>query len=89
VVLFELLSGEKPFTGDDMASLMYKISRERHPSIRTANPKVPQVMDKIIDRALTKELAKRYQKAGQMAEHLRSLIQRIDEIKAKQEAANK
>ena len=89
VVLFELLSGEKPFLGDDMASLMYKISREKHPSVRSVNPKVPQVMDKIIDKALAKELAKRYQKAGQMAEHLKALIQRIDEIKAKKEASKK
>ena len=89
VVLFELLSGEKPFLADDMASLMYKISREKHPSVRSVNPKVPQVMDKIIDKALAKELSKRYQKAGQMAEHLKALIQRIDEIKAKKEATKK
>lgn len=89
VVLFELLCGEKPFSGDDMASLMYKISREKHPTVRTINPKVPQVMDKIIDRALAKELAKRYQRAGQMAEHLKALIQRIDDITAKKETPKK
>jgi serine/threonine-protein kinase len=89
VVLFELLCGEKPFTGDDMASLMYKISREKHPSVRTYNPKVPQVIDKIIDKALTKELTKRYQTAGQMAEHLKTIIQRIDEIKTKQATGKK
>ncbi|MBW2206274.1 MAG: serine/threonine protein kinase [Deltaproteobacteria bacterium] len=89
VVLFEFLSGTKPFSADDIASMMYKISKEKHPSVRSVNPKVPQVLDKIIDKALTKELSKRYQKAGQMAEHLKAVIQRIDEIKAKKEAPKK
>ena len=89
VVLFELLTGQKPFSGDDMASLMYKISREGHPSARSINPRVPQVVEKIIDRALAKEKEKRYQRAGHMAEHLRQVVARIDEVMAKKEMQKK
>jgi serine/threonine-protein kinase len=83
VVLFELLSGEKPFRGDDMTSLMYQIAKERHLSISSINPKVPAVVEKIIDRALEKDPEKRYLKAEQMAEHLRRVIAKIDELRAR------
>ena len=79
VVLFEMLCGEKPFTGDDMTSLMYMIAKERQPSIKSLNPKVPGVVEKVIDKALEKEVNKRYQKAGQVAEHLKVIIRKIDE----------
>jgi serine/threonine-protein kinase len=83
VVLFELICGEKPFKGDDITSLMYQVAREKHPSPREINPKVPPVVEKIIDRALEKDPEKRYQKAGQMAEHLKMVLAKIDEMQAK------
>jgi len=86
VVLFEMLTGQKPFEADDLTSLMYKIAREKHSSPRSLNPKLPQVVEKIIDKAMEKDPEKRYQKAGQMAEHLRKVIAKIDEVKAKKEA---
>jgi CHASE2 domain-containing sensor protein/tRNA A-37 threonylcarbamoyl transferase component Bud32 len=89
VVLFEMLTGEKPFEADDLTSLMYKIAREQHPAPRTINPKIPQVVEKIIDRAMEKDPEKRYQKAGQMADHLRKVIAKIDEARAKKAAPAK
>jgi CHASE2 domain-containing sensor protein/tRNA A-37 threonylcarbamoyl transferase component Bud32 len=83
VVLFEMLTGEKPFAGEDMTSLMYKIAKEKHPSIRSINPQVPQIVEKIIDKALEKDMETRYQKAGQMADHLNKVVARIDEIQGK------
>ncbi|MDB9822542.1 serine/threonine-protein kinase [Deltaproteobacteria bacterium] len=83
VVLFEMLAGEKPFSGEDMTSLMYKLAKEKHPSVRSINPQVPQIIDKIIDKALEKDQERRYQRAGQMAEHLKTVIKKIDEIQGK------
>ncbi|MBN2420051.1 MAG: protein kinase [Deltaproteobacteria bacterium] len=83
VVLFELLCGKKPFNGDDMTSLMYMIAREKHPSIRSINPKIPLIIEKIIDKALEKDVNNRYQKAGQMAEHLKIILKKIDEAAKK------
>ncbi len=80
VVLFEMLTGEKPFSGEDMTSLMLKISKEKHPSPRSLNPKVPRVIEQIIDRSLEKDLEKRYQTAGQLAAHLNMVAARIDEL---------
>jgi CHASE2 domain-containing sensor protein/tRNA A-37 threonylcarbamoyl transferase component Bud32 len=83
VVLFEMLAGEKPFAGEDMTSLMYKIAKEKHPSVRSINPQVPQIVEKIIDKALEKDMETRYQKAGQMADHLNKVVAKIDEIQGK------
>jgi len=83
IVLFELLTGEKPFKADDMATLMYQIAKEPHVSPRTINPKIPPVVEKILNRALEKNVDKRYQKAAQMVDHLRQVIARIDEMTEK------
>ncbi len=80
VVLFELLTGQKPFVGEDVTSLMFKIAKERHPSARGINPRTPRVVEKIIDRALEKDLGRRYQRAGEMGAHLKKVIARVDEI---------
>ena len=83
VVLFEMLTGQKPFAGEDMTSLMFKIAKEGHPSPRSINARIPQIVERIIDKALEKEKANRYQKAGQMAEHLRKVVEKIDEFQSK------
>ncbi len=83
VVLFELLTGQKPFSGEDITSLMFKIAKEKHPSPRAINPKIPLVLEKIIDKALEKDLDKRYQRAGEMAAHLNRVVAKIDEIRSK------
>lgn len=80
VVLFEMLTGQKPFKGQDMTSLMYQIAKEKHSPVRSFNPHVPPVIEKIIDRALEKDVEVRYARAGLMAEHLRTVIARIDEL---------
>ena len=82
VVLFELLTGHKPFTGEDVTSLMFEIAKERHPSANAINPRTPRILEKIIDKALEKDLEKRYQKAGHMAGHLNKVLQKIDEMLA-------
>jgi len=81
VVLFEMLTARKPFVSEDITSLMFQISKEPHPSVKEINPKIPPVLEKIIDRALSKDVEQRYQKAGLMAAHLRKLVEKIDQLK--------
>jgi serine/threonine-protein kinase len=83
VVLFEMLTGQKPFISDDITSLMFQIAKEKHTSARKFNPKIPLIIEKIIDKALIKDVKKRYQNAGLMAEHLRKIVERIDQLRNK------
>jgi serine/threonine-protein kinase len=81
IVLYEMLAGQKPFVSEDMTSLMYQITRETHPPVREINPRIPQIIEQIIDRALAKDVSKRYQKADLMAQHLKKVIGRIDQLR--------
>jgi serine/threonine-protein kinase len=83
VVLFELLTGQKPFAGEDMTTLMYRIAKERHPAVTAINAHLPKVVERIIDKALEKDLYTRYQNASEMANHLRKVVAKLDELKAR------
>ncbi len=67
VVFFELLTGEKPFQGDSIATLMYNIARTPHPRVRDLRPDVPEYCDMIIDVMLAKEPEHRYQLSSDIA----------------------
>jgi serine/threonine-protein kinase len=67
VMLFQMVTGELPFTGDSMATLMYKITNEAHPAPELINPDVPRCITVIINRALDKDTEKRYHTGAQMS----------------------
>jgi serine/threonine-protein kinase len=62
-----MVTGELPFTGDSMATLMYKITNEAHPAPELINPDVPRCITVIINRALDKDTEKRYHTGAQMS----------------------
>lgn len=61
VVLYQMLTGEKPFHGDSISTIMYKILNEdaREPSL--INAKLPREFDGIVKKALAKNSAERFQ----------------------------
>ena len=61
VMMFEMLTGEQPFGGDSLASLMYQITNERHPDINSIRNDLPKCIKPIIDKALQKDPKKRFQ----------------------------
>ncbi len=77
VVLFEMLTGEKPFQSDNAATLMFQIAKEPHPSILKIRPDLPATCETIIDRALQKTADQRYQRAAEMAQALRTCVQSL------------
>ncbi|MBI9075908.1 MAG: CHASE2 domain-containing protein [Desulfatibacillum sp.] len=82
VMTYQMLTGKLPFHGESVAALMHQIMNVTHPDPRQHNPKIPKPLAAIINKALEKDREKRYQKAGQMAAHLRQLGQKIDAIAA-------
>ncbi|MFK5912778.1 MAG: serine/threonine-protein kinase [Woeseiaceae bacterium] len=71
VTMYQLLSGELPFVGESLASLMYKIANEKHPDIRMFSPELPACVAKIINKALHKDIDRRFQSGEQMVGALR------------------
>jgi serine/threonine-protein kinase len=70
VMMYQLVTGELPFKGDSIATLMYKIANEKQASPDTINPEVPRCVCVIINRAMEKDTSKRYKTGIQMAEDI-------------------
>ena len=75
VVLFELLSGERPFDAENMAALVTRIAKAPHPPLLKYRRDLPTRVQSILDRALQKEIPNRYRHASDMAQDLRDVFQ--------------
>jgi serine/threonine-protein kinase len=69
-VLYELLTGEVAFQGENMFSVMYKIAEEDPAPILTLRPELPKILQTITQKALSKDPADRYQTCGDFAYEL-------------------
>ncbi|MFC5285506.1 Stk1 family PASTA domain-containing Ser/Thr kinase [Actinokineospora guangxiensis] len=65
-VLFELLTGEPPFTGDSPVAVAYQHVREDPRPPSQLNPRVSPQLDAIVLKAMSKGAANRYQSAAEM-----------------------
>ncbi|GAA3393824.1 Stk1 family PASTA domain-containing Ser/Thr kinase [Cryptosporangium minutisporangium] len=65
-LLYELLVGEPPFTGDNPVSVAYQHVREDPIPPSQRNPEVSATIDSIVLKAMAKNPAARYQSAGEM-----------------------
>ena len=87
IVFYQLLTGELPFGGENLAAIMYQITTVEPEPPTTHNPKIYKAAVAILNRALEKSLESRYQNAKQMGDHLRLLAQKLDELKGKAKAS--
>jgi serine/threonine-protein kinase len=65
-VLFELLTGEPPFTGDSPVAVAYQHVREDPRAPSAVNPRVNPALDAIVLKAMSKGAPNRYQSAAEM-----------------------
>lgn len=77
IVLFELLTGQLPFTADNLSAVLFSIAHHPHPAIQTVRPDLPLIVQEIVDRALQKELPHRYRRAEEFASELRACLQSL------------
>lgn len=86
ITFYQLLTGELPFIGESMASLMYKIANEKHPDIRMFRPDLPACTSTIMNKALHKDLEKRFQTGERMANALERCQERIGKKRGSKKA---
>jgi serine/threonine-protein kinase len=86
VVFYQLLTGELPFQGDNLSSLLYQITQVKHPPLRSFSPRIPVACEQIMEKALAKNLDERFQSAGQMAKFLRFLALKVVQAQKKKAA---
>ncbi|MFH1422791.1 MAG: serine/threonine-protein kinase, partial [Planctomycetota bacterium] len=66
IVMYELLSKKPLFTEENTVAALRNITEKKIEPIRNFNPNVPADVEKILFRALERDLNLRYQKAGEM-----------------------
>ncbi|HET7522114.1 MAG TPA: Stk1 family PASTA domain-containing Ser/Thr kinase [Bacillales bacterium] len=74
IVLFEMLTGELPFSGTSPVSVALKHLQENIPDPRQLNPAIPQSVENIILKALSKDPVHRYGKVEDMQRDLRTAL---------------
>ncbi len=70
-VLYQLLTGEMAFPGENHFAIMYKIAREDPPPMQDLRPDLPEILIKITEKALAKDPSERYETCGDFAYDLR------------------
>ncbi|PYP79835.1 MAG: hypothetical protein DMD35_06890 [Gemmatimonadetes bacterium] len=69
-VLYELLTGSKPFDSPTLQGLFYKILTDKPKAIHDVTPGLPSALDHIVEKAMAKDALERYQSAIEMANDL-------------------
>jgi serine/threonine protein kinase/tetratricopeptide (TPR) repeat protein len=70
-VLFEMTTGRRPFSGDDVLSLLYKIAHEPAPLLRVMRPGLSAELEAVVARCLEKAPLRRFSDVGALLRALR------------------
>ncbi len=73
VILYELVTGVRPFTGDHDAAVLYSIAHHPAPPLATHDASLPSALQLVIDRALAKEPKDRYATLHELKEAIKEL----------------
>jgi hypothetical protein len=73
VVLYEMATGKKPFTGNNVVMTLDAVLHTKPPSPLTLNPRLPKELEGIIGKAMEKDRDKRYASAAEMKADLQHL----------------
>lgn len=76
-VLYEMLTGQPPFTGPSAVSIIYRLLNEPAPRLRDLSDEFPPILDALVDRLLQKDPAHRPADAVEVTQALR-LVERYD-----------
>lgn len=83
VVMYEMLTGQLPFTGEHDAAILHSIISEPHKPLSRIKPDIPRGLERIVDKALRKEKDKRYASVDQLLTDLREFSVAYQETDAK------
>jgi eukaryotic-like serine/threonine-protein kinase len=78
VVLYELLTGEVPFPGDNFVAVAMRHINEPPPSVRERRPDVSPRLDALLQRAMAKDPGDRFDSMGALVDELRASLAELD-----------
>jgi serine/threonine protein kinase len=74
VVIYEILTRQKPFLGENISSLMYRILNQEPLPPSSVNEKTPLVFDRIVAKCIAKKPEERYQEAEEISKAMKEFI---------------
>lgn len=78
IVLFEMLTGKKPFDGESPIQIAYMHVNENISAPSRLNPSIPPELDEIVLKAAANNPDKRFKDAGAMQEQVLNLLSKLD-----------
>jgi len=81
VVLFELITGRKPYEGESPIQIAYKHVNDRIPAPSTLIPTLPPSLDAIVVKATSPNPDQRHRNAGELLAELRAVMIELDPVK--------
>lgn len=72
IVLYEMLTRQAPFGGENTTAVMYQIVHAVPPAPRSLNPEIPEMLENIVTKCLAKKPDDRYQNASDLEHDLRT-----------------
>ena len=75
IILYSMLAGQKPFTGENATSVMFNITYKEPLALTQLNPSLDPQLNHVIERALAKRPTDRYQSGREFANDLENLGQ--------------
>lgn len=75
VVLYELMTGKRPFRGSSMHKVLERVCHQEPKSLRARDPSIPKELERICMKALSKRAADRYESIQEFAEDLELYLQ--------------
>lgn len=79
VIVYEMLAGHVPFTGESPTVIMMKQVQDQPPSVQEARPQLGAEVDGVLARALAKQPRDRFQSAGELSGALADAASRLSE----------
>jgi serine/threonine-protein kinase len=77
VVAYEVFTGQKPFAGDHISTVLYRIMNETPPRPGELDPQIPPSLDRAVLHALEKDRANRYATCGELRSDLSAALKQI------------
>jgi serine/threonine-protein kinase len=73
-ILFEILTGRPPHTGDNTAALLRRIATSESPRARSVEPAAPPALDAICSKAMARARGDRYARAADLAQEVQRYL---------------
>jgi CHASE2 domain-containing sensor protein/tRNA A-37 threonylcarbamoyl transferase component Bud32 len=74
VVFYQLLTGTKPFKGDNITAILYAITHNAYAPLSDILPDLPPCIGEVVDKLLAKGVTKRFQSAAQLTKALKKCM---------------